>query len=104
MRKRIRGLEPLTFWLQTNGMLLLAVELYSLACMRLEAHDGRSVRRLLYIAAVRASTGDSPRVSQRRRFYRRSRFASGDRLSPGKLMALVSWLPGVIPQISHDRP
>jgi hypothetical protein len=84
MRKRIRGLEPLTFWLQTNGMLLLAVELYSLACMRLEAHDGR--------------------VSQRRRFYRRSRFASGDRLSPGKLMALVSWLPGVIPQISHDRP
>jgi hypothetical protein len=46
MRKRIRGLEPLTFWLQTNGMLLLAVELYSLACMRLEAHDGRSVRRL----------------------------------------------------------
>ena len=38
--------------MQTNGTLLLAVELCSLACVRLAAQDGRSVPRLLYFAAV----------------------------------------------------
>lgn len=52
----------------TNGTVLLAVELRSLACVQLEAQDGRSVPRLLYLAAVQVSAGDSARGSQRRRF------------------------------------
>jgi hypothetical protein len=44
----------MALWSQTNGTLLLAVDLCSLACVRLAAHDGRCAFRLLYVAAVRA--------------------------------------------------
>jgi hypothetical protein len=36
----LRGLEPLTFWLQTNGAALFAVKYGSLACVRLAAQYG----------------------------------------------------------------
>jgi hypothetical protein len=36
--------------MQTHGTLLFVVELRSLACVRLAAHDGRSVLRFLYFA------------------------------------------------------
>jgi hypothetical protein len=71
----------------TNGTVLLAVELRSLACVQLEAQDGRSVPRLLYLAAVQVSAGDSARGSQRRRFYRPPQLKSVHGLWPAVTLA-----------------
>ena len=40
-------------WMQTTGALLLVVQRCSLACVPMTAQDGRSARRLLYLAAAR---------------------------------------------------
>ena len=42
-----------TFWMQTSGTALLAVELCSLVHVWMAAQDSRSVHGLLYLAAVR---------------------------------------------------
>jgi hypothetical protein len=49
----LRGLEPLTFWLQTNGTPLLVAKRRSLARMPMAAQDGSCAPGLLYSTAVR---------------------------------------------------
>ena len=49
---RFRGGFCLATWMRTNGTLLLAIELCSLACVRLEAKDSRSAPRLRYFSAA----------------------------------------------------
>jgi hypothetical protein len=49
---RLRPGFDLAFWMQTTGTTLLAAERCSLARVRMPAQDSRSVRGLLYLAAV----------------------------------------------------
>ena len=49
----LRGLEPLAFWMQTMGMILVAIKRSSSVRMSMPARDGCSAHRLLYLAAVR---------------------------------------------------
>ncbi len=61
----LRGLEPLAFWMQTIGKLLLGVRRCSLLRVRPTVQDGRCTRGLLYLPAVRTGDHDQERRQDR---------------------------------------
>jgi hypothetical protein len=50
--RHLSGQRSRAIWMQTTGAALLAVKRCSLARVLMPALDGRSARRLLYLAAV----------------------------------------------------